>query len=313
MVWSVSTAKMFDRCQRQWFYKQHFGNARAKDETRRRAYLLGKLQTISGWRGSLVDQVLSSEVIPGLERGEEASETLTLASAMARFDRQLAIARRHRIHEPGFKPSACGGDFVAFYRIEYGDGVSDTEIEQARDDVRKAISTFFSMEKLVHRLRAAQRLVPQRRLIFAHTDTKVGAIPDDIVFPEEGPPAVVDWKVHTFGWQDAWLQLAIYAAALTRAESHADFPVALGRYKPADIGLLEVQLLTGTLRKHVVSDEDVEHADAYIARSAESMLLAAGERTDKISELSPSVFPAARYAATCGTCPYRSLCWDTMQ
>jgi hypothetical protein len=313
MVWSVSTAKMFDRCQRQWFYKQHFANARSKDETRRKAYLLGKLQSVSGWRGSLVDQILSSEVMPALERGEEISKARTLASAMARFNRQLAVARQHRIHEPGFKPSVCGGDFAAFYCIEYGDGVSETEIQQARDDVRKAISTFFTIEKLVRRLRAAQRLVPQRRLTFVHTDTKVGAVPDVIVFPKDGPPAVVDWKVHTFGWQDAWLQLTIYAAALTRADPHADFPAAPGRYKPADIGLLEVQLLTGTLRKHVVSDDDVEQADAYIARSAESMLLAAGGMADRISELSPSAFPAARYAATCKTCPYRNLCWETLQ
>ena len=73
MVWSVSTAKMFDRCQRQWFYKQHFANARSKNETRRKAYLLGKLQSVSGWRGSLVDQILSFEVIPALQRGEDVS------------------------------------------------------------------------------------------------------------------------------------------------------------------------------------------------------------------------------------------------
>ncbi len=30
MVCSVSTAKMFDRRQRQWFYKQHFANARGR-------------------------------------------------------------------------------------------------------------------------------------------------------------------------------------------------------------------------------------------------------------------------------------------
>lgn len=40
---------MFDRCQRQWFYKQHFANAQSKDETRRKTYLLGKLQSVSGW------------------------------------------------------------------------------------------------------------------------------------------------------------------------------------------------------------------------------------------------------------------------
>jgi hypothetical protein len=145
------------------------------------------------------------------------------------------------------------------------------------------------MEKLVRRLQAAQRLVTQRRLIFAHTDTKVGAMPDVIVFPRDGAPAIVDWKVHTFGRQDAWLQLTIYAAALTRAEPHADYPAAPNRYRPAEIGLLEVQLFTRTLRKYAVSDEDVEHADGYIARSGESMLLAVGAIADKASELTPSV------------------------
>jgi hypothetical protein len=169
------------------------------------------------------------------------------------------------------------------------------------------------MDKLVGRLKAARRLVTQRRLVFAHTDTKVGAVPDVIVFPRDGAPAVVDWKVHTFGWNDAWLQLTIYAAALTRAGAHADFPDTPGRYNATAIGLLEVQLLTATLRKHVVSDEDIERADAYIARSAESMLLALGDIADKKSGLSPRAFPAARYASTCETCAYRNLCWDTLQ
>jgi hypothetical protein len=74
MVWSVSTAKIFDRCQRQWFFKQHFANARSKDEARRKAYLLGKLQSVSSWRGSVVDQVLSFEVIAALGRDETVSE-----------------------------------------------------------------------------------------------------------------------------------------------------------------------------------------------------------------------------------------------
>jgi hypothetical protein len=36
---------------------------RSKDEARRNAYLLGKLQSVSGWRGG-IDQVLSFAVIP---------------------------------------------------------------------------------------------------------------------------------------------------------------------------------------------------------------------------------------------------------
>jgi PD-(D/E)XK nuclease superfamily len=310
MIWSVSSAKMFDRCQRQWFYKTHFASHKAKDETRRKAYLLSKLQSVSAWRGSLVDHVLSFEVLPALQRGSTPSVHNVVASAMARFDRQLAVARRHRIHEPGFRPSTCE-DFVALYAIEYEGGIADEELEQAREEVKVALHTFFSMGTLIERLRAAQRLITQRRLIFNHSDTKVGAVLDVIVFSAGNPPAVLDWKVHAFGRHDAWLQLAIYAAAVKRTESRSGFPTIPDAYDETQVGLLEVQLLTGTLRRHRLTDEDVERADSYIARSAEAMMLAAGEADG--DTLTPAAFPAASYASTCTSCPYRSLCWETLQ
>jgi PD-(D/E)XK nuclease superfamily len=310
MIWSVSTAKMFDRCQRQWFYKTHFASHKAKDETRRKAYLLSKLQSVSAWRGSLVDHVLSFEVMPALQRGSRPSVDHVIASALVLFDRQLAVARQHRIHEPGFRPSTCE-DFAAFYAIEYENGVTTQEIEQAREEVRIALRNFFSMETLIERLRAAQRLITQRRLIFNHSDTKVGAVPDVIVFSVGKPPALLDWKVHALGRHDAWLQLAVYAAAITRTQSRSGFPMISDTYDEMQVGLLEVQLLTGTLRRHRLTAKDVERADSYIARSAEAMMLALGEADG--DALPPTAFPAASSASTCTTCPYRSICWETLQ
>jgi hypothetical protein len=72
-----------------------------------------------------------------------------IASAMAHFDRQLAVGRAHRLHEPGLKLGAMGGDFVTFHSIEYGGNLCEKEIETARDEVRRAIQTFFSMEDLI--------------------------------------------------------------------------------------------------------------------------------------------------------------------
>jgi hypothetical protein len=313
MVWSISTAKMFDRCQRQWFYKRHYASALAKDGTRRKAYLLGKLQSVSAWRGSLVDRILSVEVLPAIGRGEAVSQDYALSVATDLFDRQLATAQRHRIHEPGFRPSDLDDDFAAFYDMEYGGGIKPEEIEQAREEVEKAITGFFGNERLMKRLAAASRLIVQRRLVFDHSDTKVGAVPDLIVFPRSGAPAIVDWKVHTFAFRDALLQMTIYAAALVRNHATSGFPIDPRTFGAPDIGLLEVQLLTGKLRKHVISDEDLVDADSYIAGSAEAMLLTVGETVRKASTLSPLDFPAARYPATCETCAYRSLCWETSQ
>jgi hypothetical protein len=312
MIWSVSTGKMFERCQRQWFFKTQLASAKAKDETRRRAWRLSKLQSLSAWRGNLVDQVLSQEVLPAFEQGRSITADQALASAMARFDRQLAIGRAHRLHEDGFTPAALGDDFVAFYALEYGGVLDEAEIERARDEVRRAIRSFFSMETLMSRLRTADRLITQRALSFTHADTTVRAVPDLIVFKEGHPPAIVDWKVHVFGWRDAWLRLAVYAAALARGTLHSDFPVT-GPFAETDIGLLEVQLLTGTLRRHRLTDEHISQADGFIARSFESMLLATDGMNGTASTLPPTDFPATRYASACGSCPYRSMCWETLQ
>jgi PD-(D/E)XK nuclease superfamily len=313
MMWSVSTGKMFERCQRQWFFKTQVANAKAKDTTRQHAYRLSKLQSISAWRGNVVDRVLSRDVLPAFEHGRPMTADKAIGSAMARFDKQLAIGRAHRLHEPGFKPSALGEDFVAFHSIEYEGCLSEAEVEQARNEVRRAIEAFFEMDELISWLRSADRLITQRALIFEHTDTCVRAVPDVIAFKAGEPPAIIDWKVHVFGRLDAWLQLAVYAAALTRCNPHKDFPIVAGQFRETDVKLLEVQLLTGKMRPHRLSEDYIACADAYIARSAEAMLLALGGVNGNAAHLPPTDFVATRYASVCERCAYRSLCWETIQ
>jgi hypothetical protein len=118
MFWSITESRTFRRCQRQWYYKNFLANANAKDPVRRTAYLLGKLQSISAWRGNVVDAVISETVLPAVR----AKRTVNLGDvrhhARALFDRQLAFARRHALHEPGLKPSRLEGEFAAFYCME---------------------------------------------------------------------------------------------------------------------------------------------------------------------------------------------------
>lgn len=313
MVWSVSTAKMFERCQRQWFFKTKVANALAKNETRQRAYRLSKLQSVSSWRGNVVDQVLSKEVIPAIQRGWTITLEHTINLALERFDRQLAIAREHRILDMDVKPSDYGDDLVAFHCLEYEKDLNEAEIVQARREVVQAIQTFFEMHGLIDRLRTANRLLTQRSLTFKYTDVSVRAVPDVIALFNGSPPAIIDWKVHTFGWRDAWLQLAVYALALTRCKPHIDFPIEIAHYIETDVELVEVQLLTGKIRTHKLEEKHFSQADTYIARTAESMELAIGQVNGKVAALPPTLFPVTYYPGMCERCPYRSLCWETVQ
>ena len=236
MIWSISDSKTFRRCQRQWFYKK-LGNAKASDPLRRQLYLLSKLQSISAWRGQIVDSVISEIVIPAVT----AKRPITLEQAKARasqlFNLQLACARKHELMSPGFSPSQLGSSFAAFHAMEYGGSIREQEIETAADEINRALTHLFSMTDLKALLKSAERLIPQRALIFDHSGVSVRAVPDLIAFFGDNPPVIVDWKVHVFGIDEAWLQLAAYSLALTRCNPHKDFPSTVKSFSATQIEL----------------------------------------------------------------------------
>lgn len=168
MIWSFSKSRIFRKCQRQWFYKACFASPRSKDPARREAYLLSKLQSVSAWRGQIVDTVVEQVLVPALNQGRRPMLNQVLACARAVFDKQLAFGRQHRVREPGFKVTGAGDSFAAFYAVEYGGGISDAEAAAAWTDVEKALRNLFALAELKELLRAAKYCVAQRSLIFDH-------------------------------------------------------------------------------------------------------------------------------------------------
>ncbi|HEX8178637.1 MAG TPA: PD-(D/E)XK nuclease family protein [Pyrinomonadaceae bacterium] len=309
MIWSFSNSLLFRKCQRQWYFKTHVANANAKKiPLQREAYILSKLQTVAAWRGSVVDHVISRRVVPALNHGWNISLANILAYAKSVFDAQLRFARQHRLRESDMSVAKAGDDFAAFYAVEYGTDVSDEELAQAWNDVRRALTNLVEMRSLLALLGTSSKLVAQRALTFPYFGVTVRAVPDLIAFFGDAAPLIVDWKVHTFGVQDYRLQLATYAVALARCEPHKDFPLPASPYAPADVRLLEVQLLTNQQREYTLSELDVEEIDSYIADTATVMLLADGENGKGPPR--PFDYPVTQFPETCRRCPFRAPCWE---
>ena len=308
MRWSYSASRSFRQCQRQWFFKNVVASAIAKDPFRKRAYLLSKLQSISAWRGKIVDDVISNSIIPYLNRRN--CVTLRDAKNRARrlFDRQLAYARRHPITNLDLQVSKEGDDFAVFHALEYGMEVSECEIEKAWSEVETALVNLFSFDDLKCILKSSQYIVAQRALQFTLMDNvTVLAYPDAIAFRSDAPPAIIDWKVHAFGIHDAWLQLAIYAIALSRCNPHTDFPVGFEK-QPQELALYEVQLLTNAVREHSLGGEQIIEAEEYMISSAyEIACLTEGK---KYTDLYVEDFRTAVHAETCQRCAFRNICWE---
>ena len=310
MKWSKSAAQCFRRCQRQWYYRHQLASATAKDPARREAYLLSKLQSIPQWRGRIVDDTISATVIRALRESRRITLAQALQFAMRRFDAQLATARAHRLRESGYRPAARAEKdrFAAFQVMEYEGLIPEEEIAKARQEVRDALTAAFQMDEVKALIKTGRQLVDQRSLSFRLAGVSVQAIPDLIVFYQNDPPLILDWKVHARGLFDAFQQLVLYAMALTRAEPHRDFPASLTDVAEEDVTLMEVQLLSRTVRRHRATKLDIATLEEEIADSAYAMRrLVNGRKAPLIdvNELEGAYGPEA-----CMRCQYRKLCWQ---
>jgi PD-(D/E)XK nuclease superfamily len=308
-MWSLSAAKTFDRCQRQWYYKNCLGNAKAKDPLRHKAYLLSKLQSISSWRGNIVDAVISEVIIPTLQKKRNPSLTIAREQVEDIFDRQLNFARRHPLHQPGLSPTQEGDNFAVFHSMEYGGDICETEIIRAKLEIDRALSNLFLMDEVWSELQQAQYIIAQRALTFSHTGETVRAVPDLIAFYYNKPPLIIDWKVHFFGVYGAWKQLGIYALALDRGNRHRDFP-RFSQWGLTDFRLWEVQLLKNRIRRYELDESLVAEVNRSMAQSISEIHLIVGD-TKKKAQLDPMEFLTASSPETCQYCNYQSLCWES--
>lgn len=225
MVWSVSDAKTFDRCPRQWFFKNKVANAIAKKDPRRReAYLLSRMDSLAAWRGRVVEQVIDANILPVLQGRALPDLGTVLSQARQRFETQLEYALEHRVRQPGFAKGNAGEAFAALRDVEFGQAPDARQIASAWEEVERALTYLIGESDLLQQLMAATWLAPQRTLHFK-LDTleaeplTVRCVPDLIAFYWDRPPLIVDWKVHTFGTTGYRMQLLTYALALSRDET----------------------------------------------------------------------------------------------
>ena len=305
MIWSLSDSRTYRKCPRKWCYKT-MAQWNARDSFRQDLYCLTKLQTLSAWRGSIVDKVITETLVPSWRRKQAISLERAVSGARRLYRLQLDFALEHRVREQGMTPKIGADAYAALYEIEYGIQIRDEDLDQSWEEIECALTKLYQMPDLIQVLMSSSFLIAQRTLQFDCLGMNVRAVPDLIAFFAGRPPLIIDWKTYTSDGQEHWLQLAVYSVALASCRPHIDF-TGFMPWEPTDIGLLEVQLLSGQQRHYRLSDDDVEDAETYVAESAMEMRLALGQA--ETGKLQPEDFPAARYPEACSDCPFRRPCW----
>ena len=256
MRWSVIKSKMFSRCQRKWYYYELAAHARTKDDVRREAYFLKQLQSISAWRGSLVDTVIHTFITPRLLSHTLPNENETLEYALNLMKSQISFGKERKHRNLALTKSNSGISFCAFYDLEYDGKLKEESLQNAEREIVSALKNLLSSELLRNIAETNQYVISQRSLSFSpFEDVRVVCVPDMVVFFEDKSPLIIDWKVHFFGNSDAWLQLGIYSIALSQVTPHKDFPANFSELKgnASQIDLVEFQLLKNVERKYSIT------------------------------------------------------------
>jgi hypothetical protein len=308
MIWSISSFKQFQRCERKWFLSEKVGPRRNKDSFRNQIHLLSELESVEGWRGKIVDYTISEFVIPKIQKKLviKENEVIEFARKLTRARYEFAKAERYK--EEGLKKKNHLYDYSALYDVEYPDvsfNLSE-KLKRSWGEIETSLKNFLSDSALITYLKTSSYLVTQRALTYNLHGFTIRGVPDLIAFFPNQPPHIFDWKVHFFGTKTYNEQLLIYALALINCNPHKDFTEYINGYSVFDVKLSEFQLLKNTLRNYSVTDDYIEMINDFIAEGIEKMQLKKCDYNFK--ELNIEHFEKTPNLDNCLNCQFKRIC-----
>jgi len=226
-------------------------------------------------------------------------------------ERQLDFGLKKLNREPGMTKSKAGDDFAAFFDLEYNDGLKQEDIENAKAEIEAAIINLYNSPIFSELTIPGVKLVIQRNLQLPSNGFNILAIPDLILFKENCPPHIIDWKVHEGRYTDYWQQLSVYAYVLSKLAStkpHKDFPKEFinACHKAHTYSVTESQLLKNKEKHYVLTEKDIDDVEDFIHITSQGM----SELYEERNEIDPSYCSTTYYAATCRSCQFKRLCQE---
>ena len=303
--------KLFQRCELQWYFKNIVADGRVKNDSfRREVTLLAKLDSIEAWRGKIVDDVVSRLLVNAINRKFPVDRAYLLKEADQLFDSQLEYAAFQKYREPGRKFSQ-DRDFAALAIYEFGMNCGQDILQSARGDIHSAINNLLNDTEFIEYLQSAKLLASQRSLHYQFSGLSVSSKPDLIVFFDDKPPHIVDWKVHTYGIHTYDEQLMAYAVALYKVATtkpHSDFPGNIDSYQIYDYKLTEYQLLhpDHIRRDYEVTKERLEDLNDKMSKGVIEMYMKGCYK--KFGDVNPENFETTRFIENCHNCSFKKIC-----
>jgi hypothetical protein len=298
--WSFSGERCFNRCQRQFFFREFVASHGPKDPVRRECFVLKQLKTLDQWHGLLVHRAIEKMVVPGLATKARPNWDLVIAETVKMAERQREFSRARRYRDAELSKTKAGDDYCALLCSEDDRDLSAEEWETTVGVVEIAFRNLAGLDLLWEAIEGKGKCFSEMHMHLDYDGAHIVVQPDLVCFRGFVNPVIVDWKVsEAMGGSDARTQMAIYAWAMRQK---AQWPIK----RIEDVELLEVQLLKPAVFQHRCDEEFVVEIENRVFRSIDEIRSLCGDKNYKT--LDQADFERARSANTCAFCPFRKLC-----
>ncbi len=297
--WSISTDKLFRRCQRQFFFRQIAAHATATEDWRREAFILRQVKTLELWRGTIIHEGIEKFLIPALRCGGTVPWDEIIARTLQRAHDQFSFSAQRRYREPGMVKGKCP-DFCALAPHEAAKAVSSEDFANVCLTVRTAFERLSSLTQLWERFGPHHYWEAEVPLSVKFHDVSIKVQIDVLLERSPHQLTIIDWKSYDVGGDsDARLQTALYAWAVWRSRRHH-------LRRPEDIELIECQVQDGTIIEHECSREVFDDLEDYIYRSIQRIFSLT--QSKKLGEVRLEDFAFTDNPNNCEHCTVRPVC-----
>ena len=287
--WSPSRHRMFQACQRQYYYNYYGswgGWYDSEDELTQLLYRLKKMSTLPQLVGTVVHDAIS-RVLKAIQSGREVPFKTAETYATQLFDRHIEDSLEKRWLRSASK-------HTNLFEHYYGQEVNT---DAGRERVLENVTAFFESEafKTLQNTPPDQWLSVEALTSFVFNATKLW-VALDVAVRQNGGVAVFDWKTGREREADR-LQLAVYAL----------YASTVWGVSVPHLQLQDVYLQVGVVRPVSVDTGVLDETRQLIVESIAQM-------RDKLDDpnantASIDTFPMTENRSTCESCPFKSVCF----
>lgn len=287
--WSPSRHRMFQSCQRQYYYNYYGswgGWYDSADELTRLVYRLKKMSTLPQMVGTVVHDAIS-RVLKALESGRDVPPKTAETYATQLFDRHVEDSLEKRWLRSASK-------HTNLFEHYYGQSL---DVDAGRARVIENVNAFFESEafKTLQDTPTEQWLSVEALTSFVFNATKLWVALDVAVRQGEGV-AVFDWKTGREREADR-LQLAVYAL----------YASTVWGVSVPHLQLQDVYLQAGVVRPVTVDTNVLDETRQIICESIAQMRDLLDDPNANTASI--DTFPMTEDRSTCKSCPFKAVCF----